>query len=76
MAIKAFTTRMEDEMYNKLEHIADFEGRSVNSQLLVLVRQSIEQHEAKYGEIDGTVKPAQNVKLGRMDYSEDGSEPT
>lgn len=65
MAIKAFTTRMEEAMYEKLEYVAEFEGRSVNSELLVLVRERIEKHESKYGEITGEMNPEQSVKLGR-----------
>lgn len=70
MAIKAFTTRMEEAMFKKLEYIAEFEGRSVNSELLVLVRERIEQHEGKYGEITGQMNPEQSVKLGRSTTEE------
>ncbi|MBQ9768648.1 MAG: Arc family DNA-binding protein, partial [Clostridia bacterium] len=36
MAIKSVSIRIEEEMLNKIAHIADYEGRSVNSQVLVL----------------------------------------
>ena len=36
MAIKSVSIRIEEEMLNKLSYIADYEGRSVNSQVLVL----------------------------------------
>ena len=40
----------EDGM-DKLHVIADYEGRSANSQILVLVRDLIEAYEEKHGEI-------------------------
>ncbi len=51
MAIKSLSIRIEDEMLDKLHVIADYEGRSANSQILVLIRDLIEQYEAKHGEI-------------------------
>lgn len=65
MAVKSFTTRMEEAMFKKLEYVAKFEGRSVNSELLVLARERIEQHESKYGVITGEMNPEHNVKMGR-----------
>ncbi len=38
-------------MLDKLHVIADYEGRSANSQILILIRDCIEQHEEKHGEI-------------------------
>lgn len=35
MAIKSVSIRIEEEMLDKLAYIADYEGRSVNSQVLV-----------------------------------------
>ena len=51
MATKSLSIRIEEEMLDKLHVIADYEGRSVNSQILVLIRDLIEKHEAKHGEI-------------------------
>lgn len=65
MAVKSVSIRIEEEMLNKLSFVADYEGRSVNSHILVLIRDSIRQHEQVYGEIDGTVKPDLNVKPPR-----------
>ena len=36
---------------DKLHVIADYEGRSANSQILVLIRDLIEAYEQKHGEI-------------------------
>jgi hypothetical protein len=65
MAIKSVSIRIEEEMLNKLSYIADYEGRSVNSQVLVLIRQSIKTFEDANGSIDGIIRPASNVKPAR-----------
>lgn len=51
MAIKSLSIRIEEEMLDKLHVIADYEGRSANSQILVLIRDLIENYELKHGEI-------------------------
>ncbi len=65
MAIKSVSIRIEEEMLNKVAYIADYEGRSVNSQVLVLIRESIKAFEDEYGVIDGNISPAKNVKPTR-----------
>ena len=65
MAIKSVSIRIEEEMLNKLSYIADYEGRSVNSQVLVLIRQNIKAFEDTNGSIDGNISPATNVKPAR-----------
>ena len=51
MATKSLSIRIEEEMLDKLHVVADYEGRSANSQILVLIRDLIEKYEAKHGEI-------------------------
>ncbi len=51
MATKSLSIRIEEEMLDKLHVIADYEGRSANSQILVLIRDLIEEYEEKHGEI-------------------------
>lgn len=51
MATKSLSIRIEEGMLDKLHVIADYEGRSANSQILVLIRDLIEAYEAKHGEI-------------------------
>ena len=65
MAIKSVSIRIEEEMLNKLAYIADYEGRSVNSQVLVLIRQSIKAFEDENGVIEGDINPDSNVKPAR-----------
>lgn len=65
MAIKSVSIRIEEEMLEKLGYVADYEGRSVNSHILVLIRENIKAFEQEHGEIDGTINPAVNVKPTR-----------
>ncbi|MBQ8718705.1 MAG: Arc family DNA-binding protein [Clostridia bacterium] len=51
MATKSLSICIEEEMLDKLHVIADYEGRSANSQILVLIRDLIEKYEEKHGEI-------------------------
>ena len=51
MAIKSLSIRIDEEMLNKLHVVADYEGRSANSQILILIRDCIEVYEAKHGSI-------------------------
>ena len=62
MAIKSLSIRIDEEMLDKLHYVADYEGRSINSHVLVLIRQSIHEFEAKHGSIDAEINPAENVK--------------
>ena len=65
MAIKSVSIRIEEEMLNKIAYIADYEGRSVNSQVLVLIRDSIKAFEDTNGTINGNITPDSNVKPTR-----------
>ncbi len=65
MAVKSVSIRMEEEMLARLAYVADYEGRSLNSHILVLIRSSIEQFELEHGMISGSISPADNVKPGR-----------
>ena len=65
MATKSVSIRIEKEMLEKLGYVADYEGRSINSHVLVLIRQNIQAFEQANGPIDGTIKPDANVKPAR-----------
>ncbi len=52
MAIKRLSLRIDSEMLNKLHVVADYEGRSANSQILILIRDCIEKYEEKHGKIE------------------------
>ena len=51
MAIKSLSIRIDEKMLDKLHVLADYEGRSANSQILILIRDAVEAYEAKHGEI-------------------------
>ncbi len=51
MAIKSLSIRISEEMLHKLHIVSDYEGRSANSQILILIRDCIEKYEEKHGEI-------------------------
>ena len=51
MAIKSLSIRIDEEMLNKLHVVSDYEGRSANSQILILIRHCIEEYDAKHGPI-------------------------
>ena len=49
---KTQDTQIDEEMLNKLHVVADYEGRSANSQILILIRDAIEKYEEKHGKIE------------------------
>ena len=51
MAIKSLTIRIDSEMLDKLHIVADYEGRSANSQILILIRDCIKKYEDEHEEI-------------------------
>ena len=65
MAIKSVSIRIEEEMLNKIGYVADYEGRSVNSHVLVLIRENIKKFKEEHGSIDGDINSDVNVKPTR-----------
>lgn len=65
MAIKSVSVRIEEEMLEKLGFVADYEGRSVNSHILVLIRENIKKFEETQGPIKDAIQPDLNVKPTR-----------
>ncbi len=65
MAIKSVSIRIEEEMLDRLGYVADYEGRSLNSHILVLIRENIRSFEKEHGPIEGTMRPEVNVKPAR-----------
>ena len=63
--VKSVSIRIEEEMLEKLGYVADYEGRSINSHVLVLIRESIKCFEEEHGRIEGAVSPDENVKPPR-----------
>ena len=52
MAVKSLSIRIDEELLHKLHVMADYEGRSANSQILVLIRDAIAAYEEKNGKIE------------------------
>lgn len=51
MSIKSLSIRIDTELLNKLHVVADYEGRSANSQILILIRDCINKYEKEHGTI-------------------------
>ena len=51
MMLKHISVRIDEELLEKLHVVSDYEGRSINKHILVLVRKSIEQYEKEHGKI-------------------------
>ena len=49
-------------MLKKIGYVADYEGRSINSHILVLIRENIKDFEEENGVIEGKINPDINVK--------------
>lgn len=65
LAIKSVSIRFEEEMLKKLDYVANYEGRSLNSHVLVLVRQDIKKFEETNGVItQEDIEASENVKPG------------
>lgn len=67
MSIKSVSIRIEEEMLKKFGYVADYEGRSVNSHILALIRREIKAFEKENGAIDieNEIPPELNIKLTR-----------
>ena len=65
MAVKSVSIRIEEEMLEKIGFVADYEGRSVNSHILVPIRENIRSFETAHGKIEGDMRPDMNVKPAR-----------
>lgn len=51
MATKSLSIRIDEDMLDKLHYIANYEGRSANGQILILIRDCIENYENHHGTI-------------------------
>ena len=50
-AKKSLSIRIDDDLLDKLHIVADYEGRSANGQIIVLIRRCVEQYEKEHGVI-------------------------
>ncbi len=49
--VKHLGLRIDSETHKKLKSLAEFDGRSINGEVLYLIRQAITQHEHKHGSL-------------------------
>ncbi len=52
MSIRHFSLRIDGDLLDRLHFIASYEGRSVNSEVIVLIRDAIEKYGEKHGKIE------------------------
>ena len=57
MATKSLSIRIDDKLLDKLHVVADYEGRSANSQILILIRDCVNRFEAEHGAIGEQAGP-------------------
>lgn len=50
--IKSYSIRIDDTLLHKLHILSAYEGRSANSQVVILIRDAVEEFEKKHGKID------------------------
>ena len=52
MPIKSLSIRIDEDMLDKLHVVADYEGRSANGQINILIRDCIAAYEKEHGKIE------------------------
>ena len=52
MPIKSLSIRIDDNLLHKLHIVADYNGRPANSQILILIRDAVEEFEKAHGKIE------------------------
>ena len=67
MAVRSVSIRIEEEMLEKLSFVADYDGRSLNSHILVLIRENIRAFEKIHGPAEESITPDTNVKPGKKE---------
>ena len=67
MAVRSVSIRIEEEMLEKLSFVADYDGRSLNSHILVLIRENIRAFEKQHGPAEEAITPDTNVKPGKKE---------
>ena len=44
--------RIDSDTHKKLKNLAEYDGRSINGEVLYLIRQAISEHEKNHGSLD------------------------
>ena len=59
MSVKSLSIRIDKEMLDKLHYAADYEARSANGQIIILIRNFIDEFEKEHGEITFSKRAAE-----------------
>ena len=49
--ISKFTLRIESDLLEKFRYLAEYNGRSANRELKILIKRHIDKYEKKHGQI-------------------------
>lgn len=49
---KSFTLRIDGDILEKFKYVCGYEARSMNKQLLLFIRETVNEFEAKHGAIE------------------------
>ena len=52
MKIRHLSLRIDDELLKKFRYISEFDGRSANNEILMLIKNCIREFEDKNGKIE------------------------
>ncbi len=47
--------RIDNDLHAKLKSLSDYEGRSINGEILYLIRQAIMAHEKEHGPLQSEI---------------------
>lgn len=61
MAVKSISIPIKEEVMKEIGYAAVYEGRSVNSHILFVLRGTIKAFETAHGKIKGDLDPAVSV---------------
>lgn len=66
MAVKNLSIRIDQKLLDQLHVVANYEGRSANSQILTLIRENVYQFETQHGAIfEESIPKDQRKSLNR-----------
>ena len=51
MSARSISIRIDEKMLDKLHYVADYEARSANGQIIILIKKCIDEFEKEHGEI-------------------------
>ena len=52
MSFKHVSLRIDEKRLEKLKYVAEYEGRSLNQHVLILIRKNIQEFERRLGKIE------------------------